>query len=168
MIFQNCLKFIKRKAILKYYSWYLCQISLQIMLLPIQKLTFMYFKKRLWSLIKAHWPFHRSRNQCCTAFAWFHSRWSWQHKWRHWRFIYIIMLRSHTPSMFFSLVCFFLLGNLLALSSSWLQCGPQKRTFYFRYRKVLIFCFIATILKGLAFFEIVCGYQTFHYTENLS
>ena len=28
-----------RKTILKYHSWYLCQISLQIMLLPIQSLT---------------------------------------------------------------------------------------------------------------------------------
>ena len=32
MIFQNCLL---RITILKYQSWYLCQISLQVMLLPI-------------------------------------------------------------------------------------------------------------------------------------
>ena len=32
MIFQNCLL---RITILKYHSWYLCQISLQVMLLPI-------------------------------------------------------------------------------------------------------------------------------------
>ena len=34
MIFQNCLKL--RITISRYHSWYLCQISLQIMLLPIQ------------------------------------------------------------------------------------------------------------------------------------
>ena len=34
VIFQNYLKL--RITILKYHSWYLCQISLQIMLLPVQ------------------------------------------------------------------------------------------------------------------------------------
>ena len=38
VIFQNCLKFHSqlRITISKYHSWYLCQISLLIMLLPIQ------------------------------------------------------------------------------------------------------------------------------------
>ena len=36
VIFQNCLKLKLRITISKYHSWYLCQISLQIMLLPIQ------------------------------------------------------------------------------------------------------------------------------------
>ena len=42
MIFQNCLKFheLLRITILKYHSCYLCQISLQIMLLPIQILAY--------------------------------------------------------------------------------------------------------------------------------
>ena len=37
MIFQNCLKFHSplRIPISKYHSWYLCQLSLQLMLLPI-------------------------------------------------------------------------------------------------------------------------------------
>ena len=37
MIFQNCLKL--RMTILKYHKWYLCQISLQIMFLPIPVLV---------------------------------------------------------------------------------------------------------------------------------
>ena len=36
VIFQSCLKFQFCKTISKYHSWYLCQISLQIMLLPIR------------------------------------------------------------------------------------------------------------------------------------
>ena len=38
VVFQLNLKYLHVKTISKYHSWYLCQISLQIMLLPILKL----------------------------------------------------------------------------------------------------------------------------------
>ena len=62
MIFQNCLKFHEplRITISKYHSWYLCQISLQTMLLPIL-IILVYDYRPNWTPLSPqyyHYKFH--------------------------------------------------------------------------------------------------------------
>ena len=63
MIFQNCLKL--RITVSKYHSCYLCQISLQIMLLPIQ-IFLLHFSAAAYNkknkTLSYHWVFYLRRN----------------------------------------------------------------------------------------------------------
>ena len=87
MIFQNCLKFHPpngseignrklRITILKHHSWYLCQISLQIMLLPI--LIFLF---QLFLLTVAFFNFFQALRVLLfgTPYTSFNSDWRKQH-----------------------------------------------------------------------------------------